>query len=102
MKQVEPVCKRISSLTEVSQDNIDKQDKDGDKVTIKANVCDISLRFTPLPFRHFPAGASPSQITKLSMDKSQVLEEIMAKSTGLLSCEILKILAMKEYENVLC
>ena len=80
MKQVEPVCKRISSLTNVTQEG-DERGGGGDEVRTVA--CDTTLRFTPLPFRHFPVGASPSQITKLSMDKSQVLEEIMANSTGL-------------------
>ena len=81
MKKIEPVCKRVSSLTEVPQvrDVGDGgRNSGGDARRV---ACDTSLRFTPLPFRHFPAGASPAQITKLSMDKSEVLEEIMAKST---------------------
>jgi A1 cistron-splicing factor AAR2 len=83
MKQIEPVCKRISSLTEVPQE-CDTGDERGSGVGDARTVaCDTALRFTPLPFRHFPAGASPAQITKLSMDKSEILEEIMARSTGL-------------------
>ena len=83
MKQVEPVCKRISSLTEVTQEMPagDQREDGGDK--IRSVTCDTTLRFTALPFRNFPVGASPAQITKLSMDKSQVLEEIMARSTGM-------------------
>ena len=88
MKKIEPVCKRISSLTEVPQE---RDVGEGERSSGGRNsggearrvACDTTLRFTPLPFRHFPAGASPAQITKLSMDKSEVLEEVMAKSTGL-------------------
>ena len=88
MTQIEPVCKRISSLTEVTQENLvdDERSKGGGE--IRTVACDTTLRFTPLPFRDFPVGASPAQITKLSMDKSQVLEEIMARSTGLFSHKI--------------
>ena len=82
MKRVEPVCKRISSLTEVTQESF-AGENEGGGAEVRAVACDTSLRFTPLPFRHFPTGALPAEITKLSMDKSQVLDGIMVRSSGL-------------------
>lgn len=83
MERVEPICKRISSLTEVRLENLAGGSGNSGVDEIRRPTCDTTLRFTPLSFRHFPAGASPAEITKLSMDKSQVLEDIMARSTGL-------------------
>lgn len=76
MTRVQPVCKKISSLTDILPETSPSE------LLHACEACDTTLRFTPLSFRHFPVGASPAQITKLSMDKSEVLEEIMAKFTG--------------------
>ncbi|KAG8221905.1 hypothetical protein J437_LFUL006724 [Ladona fulva] len=44
-------------------------------------VAGTELRFTPIPEQHFPEGASPSEITRHSLDSSYVLETILS------SCE---------------
>lgn len=87
MVRVEPVCKRISAVTEVTQEHFKRSQEriqdNSSKGKINHVLHDTAMRFTHVPFRQFPAGASPTEITKLSMDKSKLLEDIGGNLLGL-------------------
>ena len=91
MQRIEPVSKKISSVTEVAQESFvtsqEKTSNESSQLSLSDKTEKISfdsaMRFTPLLLRQFPSGASPTEITKMCMDKSNVLEDILRNFTGL-------------------
>ena len=85
LERVQPVCKKISSATELAQEP--------SHTTAKASVCEDTtssiprnpeavIRFSEIPKQKFPEGASPVEISKHSMDSSHVLGNIISCMKG--------------------
>lgn len=82
MQRVEPTSKKISSVTEVTQQSVvtDQERTSSESMQLDKTEkisFDTAMRFTPVELRKFPSSASPTEITKLCMDKSKVLQDIL-------------------------
>ncbi|XP_066279662.1 protein AAR2 homolog isoform X1 [Branchiostoma lanceolatum] len=89
MTRLEPASGRISSATELVRDGEEKvcytvgdlpksmKEAEG-RLPKMVAVAGTEIRFVTLPTRAYPEGASPADITKYSMDKSFVLEELLS------------------------
>ena len=86
MLRIQPVCKKISSVTEVTQESFQTSPyklSSSESHEMERVSFETDLRFTSVLLRQFPSGASPSDITKLGMDKTKVLEDVMVSFKGL-------------------
>ncbi|XP_019630864.1 PREDICTED: LOW QUALITY PROTEIN: protein AAR2 homolog [Branchiostoma belcheri] len=89
MTRLQPVSGRISSATQLVRDSEEKvcytvgelprsmKEAEG-RLPKMVAVAGTEIRFVTLPTRTYPEGASPADITKYSMDKSFMLEELLS------------------------
>lgn len=76
LKRVQPVCKKISSVTELAQESLrtrSKTSESADTISSLAQNQETLIRFSEIPKQRYPDGASPVEISKYSMDSSYAL-----------------------------
>ena len=85
LERVQPVCKKISSVTELPQE------PQHSRVTVSASedaVLSLQqnpetvIRFTAFPKLKYPEGASPAEISNYSMDSSYALSCMLNDMKG--------------------
>lgn len=80
LERVQPVCKKISSVTELAQESFHTRSKTSESVdTISSLVQNQEtwIRFSEIPKQRHPDGASPVEISKYSMDSSYALSGLI-------------------------
>eukprot|EP00795_Rhopilema_esculentum_P003096 gene3096-1386_t len=85
VSRLSPLCGRLSVSTQVDcTEMLEKRERQKLGIPDKEDehFQNVKIRFTVIPEKKFPDGASPSDITKYSMDNSFVLESLLSS----LSC----------------
>lgn len=85
LERVQPVCKKISSVTELAQESFHARSKTSESVdTISSLVQNQEtwIRFSEIPKQRYPDGASPVEISKYSMDSSYALSGLINHLKG--------------------
>ncbi|KAL9952143.1 hypothetical protein ACROYT_G039353 [Oculina patagonica] len=75
LERVQPVCKKISSVTELAQEPSHTRGKvsaSAETISLSQNQ-ETMIRFSEFPKQKYPEGASPVEISKYSMDSSYAL-----------------------------
>lgn len=81
LDRLQPVCKKISSATELPQQPPHTRAKPSmceDTISSFAHDPDSVIRFSEIPKQKFPEGASPAEISKHNMDNSYVLGNMIS------------------------
>ena len=76
LERVQPVCKKISSVTELAQESLHTRSKTSESVETISSLAqnqETLIRFSAIPKQRYPDGASPVEISKYSMDSSYAL-----------------------------
>jgi len=77
LERVQPLCKKISSVTELPQEPRHSRASASateDAVLLLQQNPDTVIRFTAFPKQKYPEGASPAEISKFSMDSSYAVD----------------------------
>lgn len=88
VQRVSPCTKLPTDIPECSASTSDEKDKTSEGAEDVKNpskerkaTARLGLNFTKIPERSYPKGASASEITKYSIDKSFILGEILSTFT---------------------
>ena len=76
LERVQPKCKKISSVTELPQEPQHTRataSASEDAILSIQRDPETEIRFTEFPRQKYPEGASPTEISKCSMDSSYAL-----------------------------
>ena len=85
LERVQPICKKISSVTELSQDPLHTRGKvsaSEDTISSLPRNQEAVIRFSEFPKQKYPEGASPVEISKYSMDGSYALTALINRMKG--------------------
>lgn len=92
LERVQPLCKKISSVTELPQQpqnsRVTSSVSEEAVLSFQQNP-ETVIRFTEVPKLRYPKGASPVEISKYSMDGSHVLHCMLDGIKGELYKKIL-------------
>nr|CAG4638646.1 EOG090X0AVR [Cyclestheria hislopi] len=88
IEKIKPLCDKISSVADLIPSENEPEMKKAKRI-LRANIESTmlpsmqerpgtELRFTSIPSESYPEGATPSQITKYSLDSSYVLEQLLS------------------------
>ena len=85
LERVQPVCKKISSVTELAQEPLHTRSKASasvDTISSLVQKQETEIRFSEIPKQRYPDGASPVEISKYSMDCSYALSGLINRMKG--------------------
>ena len=80
LERVQPVCKKISSVTELAQEPLRTRGMASvseDTISSLAQNQETVIRFTEFPKQKYPEGASAVEISKHNMDGSYALHGLI-------------------------
>ena len=83
--RVQPVCKKISSVTELAQESLLTRSKTSESVDTVSSIAqnqETLIRFSEIPKQRYPDGALPVEISKYSMDSSYALNGLINQVKG--------------------
>ena len=85
LERVQPVCKKISSVTELPQEprhsRLRTTGSEHAILSVQRNP-ETVIRFTEFPKQKYPEGASPVEISKYSMDSSYAVTCLLNSMKG--------------------
>lgn len=89
LERVQPVCKKVSSVTELPQEPLHTRGKASASVGSISSLSrnpEAVIRFSEFPKQKYPEGAMPAEISKCSMDSSYALSGLISHMKGELHC----------------
>ena len=89
LERVQPVCKKISSVTELPQEPLHTRGMASTSVDTISSLSrnpEAVIRFSECPKQKYPEGATPAEISKYSMDSSYALSCLTNHMKGELHC----------------
>ena len=85
LQRIQPVCKKISSVTELAQESLHTRSKASESVDTISSLAqnqETVIRFSEIPKQRYPDGASPVEISKYSIDSSYALTSLIDHMKG--------------------